>query len=267
MDYKEKVKLMHKQADSYARRKGCRTIFSFLIGSQNYGLDTPESDVDIVTVVVPMLEYESTHSHSEINETYEYEDGLIKLRDFRSFFLNDVVKGGPNGLEVFVSRAFIITPGYEKIIYPFLEMGEIITHTWPNESLHAAFGYAEQMRARAFKPGEKHYNPELGYNPKIFAHYMRVCDWIFGYVHDYGLEQLYSVEDNPVIKSIRHGHESLELIDKYNKVIDDYRKAYRNKVPQSDEQKQIAKDVDRMLRRMCVDIAYIAWTKRGKHSV
>jgi len=58
----------------------------FLYGSQNYNLDTDDSDVDSVVVLIPSIK--SLLCEKEVSTTYELEDHHIVVKDLKAFNKN-----------------------------------------------------------------------------------------------------------------------------------------------------------------------------------
>lgn len=58
----------------------------FLYGSQNYNLDTDDSDVDSIVVLVPSIK--SLLCEKEVSTTYELEDHHIVVKDLKAFNKN-----------------------------------------------------------------------------------------------------------------------------------------------------------------------------------
>lgn len=58
----------------------------FLFGSQNYNLDTEDSDVDTIIVLIPSIKL--LLSEKEVSTTYELEDHHIVVKDLKAFNKN-----------------------------------------------------------------------------------------------------------------------------------------------------------------------------------
>lgn len=58
----------------------------FLFGSQNYNLDTENSDVDTIIVLIPSIKL--LFSEKEVSTTYELEDHHIVVKDLKAFNKN-----------------------------------------------------------------------------------------------------------------------------------------------------------------------------------
>ena len=59
---------------------------AFLYGSQNYNLDTENSDVDSIIVIIPSIK--SLFYEKEVSTTYEMEDHHIVVKDLKAFNKN-----------------------------------------------------------------------------------------------------------------------------------------------------------------------------------
>ena len=59
---------------------------AFLYGSQNYNLDTENSDVDSIVVIIPSIK--SLLYEKEVSTTYEMEDHHIVVKDLKAFNKN-----------------------------------------------------------------------------------------------------------------------------------------------------------------------------------
>lgn len=80
-EWMEKVR----EAYQYLSLSGYDVVFVSLIGSQNYGLNNPNSDYDFKAVVIPKLEYVFSKYTSVLNKDIKYNGGIIKVKDIRLF--------------------------------------------------------------------------------------------------------------------------------------------------------------------------------------
>ncbi len=81
-------------------RLGYQPVYIAIHGSQNYGLDTPQSDFDYQCVVVPTLN--DLIQNKLISTTLEYRGGLIEVKDIREQ-VKCMVKMNPTYLETFLT--------------------------------------------------------------------------------------------------------------------------------------------------------------------
>ena len=99
----KKELLIEKCKDRYKFLKGTgyNVLAVMLYGSQNYDLDTEDSDIDVKAILLPSLD-DMIQNKSPISTSIEYENGLIELKDIREFY-KTIKKGNPAYLEVLVS--------------------------------------------------------------------------------------------------------------------------------------------------------------------
>lgn len=87
-----------------------KIIATVLIGSQNYNMDTDQSDFDTITLIAPTID--DLMNNRMINETYHDIPGCTKedqarIQDIRMFH-NNLKKGAINALEMVYTDHFIM---------------------------------------------------------------------------------------------------------------------------------------------------------------
>ena len=100
----ERVNQHHKAALDYVKKKGGYIIGTFLHGSQNYNLDTAESDVDTISIYVPTVDFaivNSPKNHQLIMDDGSNEHCTIK--DIRNY-VNELLKSNPNAIELLYTK-------------------------------------------------------------------------------------------------------------------------------------------------------------------
>ena len=100
----KRVSQHHQAAWNYVEKKGGHIIGTFLHGSQNYNLDTVESDVDTVSIYVPTVDFaivNSPKNHQLIMEDGSNEHCTIK--DIRNY-TNELLKSNPNAIELLYTK-------------------------------------------------------------------------------------------------------------------------------------------------------------------
>lgn len=92
------------------REKGFHCVYLSLIGSQNYGLDLYEpdyqSDFDFKCIVLPNF-LDVIHGTAPVTTTLKYENGLIEVKDIRSF-METLFKMNPVYLEIFITENYLV---------------------------------------------------------------------------------------------------------------------------------------------------------------
>jgi len=93
-------------------------------GSQNYNLDTAESDVDYKAIILPKLD-DIIENSKPFSSTYEFGWGLIDVKDIRAY-IDSAVKCNINFIEILNTPYFIGSDKLRKFFIPLQEtMGKL----------------------------------------------------------------------------------------------------------------------------------------------
>lgn len=112
----ERVSQHHQAAWDSVEKKGGYIIGTFLHGSQNYNLDTTESDIDTVSIYVPTVDFaivNSPKNHQLIMEEGSNEHCTIK--DIRNY-VNELLKSNPNAIELLYTKYSIYICDFKYLI-------------------------------------------------------------------------------------------------------------------------------------------------------
>lgn len=226
--------------------KGCihgyDVIATCLIGSQNYGLDTPDSDVDTISIVVPNFEAICC-GKPKIDHTYDFEDGgKAKVRDYRSFALNDLKKSCFTNTEALYSVKVVVNPAYKEVWNFLMENRETIMRADYEATVRSMLGYVASMESRFQKEGFSGYREDLGMNPKMFMHAVRAYDWLGKFIPNkipteelFDAHHLYSLRLTSIDSFAYKYH--LEYLSTGREVLNGYleKKLYPPKDPRAEE--------------------------------
>lgn len=132
-----------------------KIIFMFNYGSWNYGLETENSDLDIICVIMPTAADLLDIKEIKCKE-HKYSNGIIKTIDFR-VFVNKIKKGKDiNLMEFFNSRyAYIssevrtISPEFYKSFFDYQKMDNVYCDNELPLS-YAYIGMAENLLNKYF---------------------------------------------------------------------------------------------------------------------
>ena len=161
-----------------------RIVGIFLQGSQNYGLATPQSDVDTKLIVTPtfrdiaMNRKPVSTTHIRANEEHiDFKDIRLYIQTFR--------KQNLNFLEILYTDFAIVNPIYEKQWNRLVESREAITHFNPYRSVQSMKGIAlEKYHAMEHEyPSKIEVLKKYGYDPKQLHHLVRVEDYLSRYIN------------------------------------------------------------------------------------
>ena len=161
-----------------------RIVCVALHGSQNYGLDVEDSDVDTKLIITPtfqdlaMNRQASSYTHvRENNEHIDIKDVRLYLQTFR--------KQNLNFLEILFTPYTIINPLYEEQWNRLRENRELITHYAPQRSVSSMVGVAMNKWSSLEKdtPARHEIVKKYGYDPKQLMHLLRIEEFLEGYVN------------------------------------------------------------------------------------
>lgn len=117
-----------------------RVVGVFLYGSQNYGTDTDDSDVDAKGIVIPS--FSQLVSKEDITYTHEFEDGndnSLDVKDIRLMF-EQFAKCNINFVEILFTQYSIINPMYKDLWVLIKEKREDIAKYDLKRTLYATAG-------------------------------------------------------------------------------------------------------------------------------
>lgn len=182
MTVMDRVKEHYNEALTYFPED--RIVGIFLQGSQNYGLATPQSDVDTKLIVTPtfkdiaMNRKPVSTTHIRTNEEHiDFKDIRLYIQTFR--------KQNLNFLEILYTDFAIVNPIYEKQWNRLVESREAITHFNPYRSVQSMKGIAlEKYHAMEHEyPSKVEVLKKYGYDPKQLHHLVRVEDYLGRYIN------------------------------------------------------------------------------------
>lgn len=182
MTVMDRVKEHYNEALTYFPED--RIVGIFLQGSQNYGLATPQSDVDTKLIVTPtfkdiaMNRKPVSTTHIRANEEHiDFKDIRLYIQTFR--------KQNLNFLEILYTDFAIVNPIYEKQWNRLVESREAITHFNPYRSVQSMKGIAlEKYHAMEHEyPSKIEVLKKYGYDPKQLHHLVRVEDYLDRYIN------------------------------------------------------------------------------------
>lgn len=159
-----------------------RIVGIFLYGSQNYGLDSPESDVDTKCIVLPTFEEicfnkkPVSYTHVRANDEHiEFKDIRLMLREFR--------KQNMNFVEILFTQYCIVNPFYAEYWGYITEHCEEIARYRPVLTVKTMAGMANEKRHALCHPypAKLEVLAQFGYDPKQLTHQIRILNFIRNY--------------------------------------------------------------------------------------
>lgn len=168
----------------------CDTFYSdkvvgvFLQGSQNYGLDYENSDVDTKAVLLPNFK-DIVLNKQPISTTHIREDNShTDWKDMR-LMLNCFRKQNLNFLEILFTPYFILSNFYKNEWNELIQHREKIAHYNPYQAVKSMKGIAmEKYHAMEHEyPSKLEILAKYGYDGKQVHHLLRVEDYIERYIN------------------------------------------------------------------------------------
>lgn len=158
---------------------GVQYVGIFLYGSQNYGLDTPESDVDTKLIVLPTLEDLVFHRSPTSNTIVLPNDEQIDVKDIRLMFDN-YRKQNINFLETLFTPWRHINPKYMWAFRQVLAAREKIARADEVRGSNALFGMMSNKYKMLTKPSPATAEAieQFGYDPKQLVHIHRLSEFM-----------------------------------------------------------------------------------------
>ena len=141
-----------------------------LVGSQNYNLDTENSDIDTYSFILPSFE-DLARGEPEKAGLIFADDGHCNFKDIR-FALNLLKKASPNSVEYFASKYKVYNPLYKDVLEPYLEYEPnlwCMIHCNYGHMLGAIAGMARQLTKRNMPAGKR------------FSHALRLDDMVYNF--------------------------------------------------------------------------------------
>ena len=175
-------KTLHLYQDEL-RAKGLNPIYTALFGSQNYGLDTENSDIDIKVIVLPTL-HDLALNKQPISQTFEGEDGLYDVKDIRLMFQN-FKKQNINFLEILFTPYFLVNEEYSDLFLTLRARANEIAHYNPFVALKCMYGMANEKfrKMEHISPASEEKIKQFGYDPKQLHHIVRLREFAERYAN------------------------------------------------------------------------------------
>ena len=160
-----------------------RIVCIVLQGSQNYGLDTANSDIDTKLILTPTFEdiamnrqpISTTHIRADNSHT-DWKDIRLMLQTFRKCNLNF--------LEILFSPYCIVNPLYANEWNRLVQNNEMIANYDPRKAVKTMYGLARRKYEQMEHESPSHHDDieKFGYSPKEFHHLLRIEEYIERYI-------------------------------------------------------------------------------------
>ena len=163
-----------------------------LQGSQNYGLDDDDSDIDTKLLTLPSLN-ELVLDKKPLNYTLVLDDGTNEhcdIKDVRMYF-KTFRKQNINFVEILYTDYWIVNPAYKDIWFEMLAVREELVHMNRYAAVSCMVGMArEKFHALCHAyPSKVEVLEKFGYDPKQLHHLIRLKRFFEHYVSNESYEK------------------------------------------------------------------------------
>ena len=160
-----------------------------LYGSQNYGLDTPDSDIDTKTLLIPSPRDVILGTKMVSTDLQISDGGLSNVKDYRAMFQN-YLKGNINFVETLFTKYARVSIRYGIWFNELRRERDLIANCQPRKLVHMAAGMANQKYVAFEKPFEskKEVLEKYGYDFKQLHHLCRLQYFIDVYCNSENFE-------------------------------------------------------------------------------
>lgn len=161
---------------------GSRLIFVGLYGSQNYNLETENSDYDFKAIVVPSLD-DIIFSRKPVSTIIFLSNGLCDVKSI-TLMMNCWKKQNVNFVELLFTKYKWVNPEYKEILQPLFDHNEEIVHYDEQRAINCIKGMQMEKYHALFKlyPSQMEVINKYGYAAKQLCHIWRLKDLISKYV-------------------------------------------------------------------------------------
>lgn len=186
---------------------GYTVLGVFLYGSQNYGLDYEDSDIDTKAIVIPKFG-DFVRSVKATSHTIKHEDtkAHLDVKDIRLMF-EQFRKQNTNFLEILFTDYMLINPKYQDLFQTILENREEIARYNPAAGIGTMRGMAYEKRKALTHPYPSivHKIEKFGYDPKQLHHILRIEEMLGRFVEGESYASLLKSEDVDFLLAVKVG--------------------------------------------------------------
>ena len=191
--------------------KGYETIGIFLQGSQNYGLDYEDSDIDTKVIVLPKFN-DFLMNKKPVSTTLVLEnDEHIDLKDIRLMF-DCFRKQNINFVEILFTEYKILNPKYKAIFNQLIKNNEYIAryNTFAAVNCMAGMSYEKYKALEHPYPAIMDKIEKFKYDPKQLHHIIRINEFIDRYANDVCYKDCLISEHKERLIEIKKGFYTLD---------------------------------------------------------
>lgn len=163
----------------------------FLYGSQNYNLDTKDSDIDVLAIVIPSFKDLCLGAGTISQEIILEDNTHILIKDLNSFRL-ELLKQNICRIEILFTEYYLINEKYANLFYYYFQKERNnIAYINMNKGVNAVYHQAKHEL--------KEYEKIL--TPKKLRNIIRLVYYLSNYIHEKELDDVIYLKNNTYIHS------------------------------------------------------------------
>ena len=181
--------------------RGENVIFTALIGSQNYGLATENSDVDTYSFILPSYDDFLLNKEPKSYEVELPDGSKTCVKDIRLLF-KLLKKPSPNSIECILSKYIVFNPDYKEVLNKYLNNHTLLytmVHCNSNNFFDSVAGTIRGLHGRNMSLGKK------------YSHVIRLVSLMNKYINPQENIREYLVVDNENLDLARAAKEGKEF--------------------------------------------------------
>ena len=153
-----------------------------LYGSQNYEMETENSDFDFKAIILPSID-DVIYNRKPVSTSIEFNGGLIDIKDIRLMWDN-YKKQNPNFIETLFTPYCWTNPKYADDWFIIRDLAEEIAYADPAKAVKAMYGMAlEKQHALCHPyPSKLELINKYGYDSKQLSHIIRLYELTLNYI-------------------------------------------------------------------------------------
>jgi len=163
-----------KRAYAFLESKGYKVLAVNLYGSQNYDLDTPESDFDFKALVFPNF-MDMVLGKPQVSKVLEFDGGQVDVKGAAKMFEN-YKKMNTNFMETLFTRWYVVNPDFAEDWEKVRALAPRLAYADPVRAMNAMVGMAMEKAHALTHPyeGKLQVLAEHGYDGKQLSHELRL---------------------------------------------------------------------------------------------
>lgn len=206
--YNGLVSHLNESLEHFSRDK---VIGIFLQGSQNYGLDYEDSDIDTKLIVCPSFRDVAMNRQPVSTTHFRANDEHTDFKDIR-LYMQTFRKQNLNFLEILFTKYSFINDDYYDEWKRLVDAREEIAHMNPVRAVKSMQGVAkEKYHAMCHEyPKRMHMIEKFGYDPKQLHHLLRVQEYLKRYTSGESYEECLTPRFPEYLVEVKRGYHSLD---------------------------------------------------------